>query len=248
MSYVVRPRVNMPKAPAWTVSRPAQLVSQPRTLDIVTRRYEISWLEADGEIGQKTAVAPAMPVFEQAFSALAQGALVQTDRGPVAVEDLLPGDMIATADAGLQKLTWTGAMVVFPNQAELGLPDCRLYRVTDGSYGHDRQSPDLILGSGARILPGYLATDSTSPLLAPADLVDGHSVIALNPVSSVRVFHLALARHSLIRANGVLIESYHPGIRPAMQLDDELLRHFTALFPQMRGLDGFGPVHHKRQG
>ena len=248
MNYVVRPKASLPKAPAWTVNRPAQIATKPKKLNIVTRRYEISWRDAAGSIDNKTIVAPAMPVFERAFNAFVQGTLIHTENGYVAIEDLQPGDKIATADGGLQTLNWIGSMMVFPQSQDLGLPSCKLFRVTDGSFGHDAQSPDLMLGPGARILPGQLATNSTSPLLEPADLEDGHSVISINPVSQVRVFHLALASHCLLRANGVLAESYHPGPAPGQELTPELFTHFLALFPNLRNLDGFGPLRHKRNG
>ncbi len=246
MSYIVRTRANMPRPPAWTVHRPAQIATPPKQLNVVTRRYEICWRDPAGNAEAKTCVAPAMPVFEKAFSAFAQGTLIQTETGQVAVEDLKPGDMIATADGGLQPLMWAGTMTVYPNHLELGVPSCRLFRITDGSFGHDRNAPDLMVGPAARILPGALAIDSSSPLLAPEDLADGQSVIAINPMSQVRTFHLALASHRLIRANGVLVESYHPGSEPHMTLTPELLDHFLALFPHLGSLGDFGPLNHKR--
>jgi len=246
MNYVVRTKTNFPKPQAWTVNRPSQLAVQPKKLDIITRRYDISWLAADGATDSKTSVAPALPIFEQAFNAVAQGALIQTETGHVAIEDLHPGMMIATADAGLQRLTWIGSMTLFPSQHELGLPVCQLFRMTDGGYGHDRGAPDLMVGSGARILPGMLAVNSSSPLVQPGALADGHSVIAINPVSAVRLFHLGLENHGLIRANGVVLESYHPGEQPHMQMAPELYNHFVALFPHIKEIEDFGPLNHRR--
>ncbi len=246
MNYVVSTKTNLPKAPGWTVNRPAQIVVKPKQLDVVTRRYEIEWMDAEQTVQNKTIVAPAMPIFEQAFGAFAQGTLIQTDRGYVAIEDLHPGAMIATADGGLQPLQWLGSMTLFPQQLELGLPSCRLYRVTDGGYGHDRDAPDLMMGPAARVLPGVLAIDSTSTLVDVPQLSDGSSVICINVVSPVRVFHLGLASHRLIRANGVLAESYHPGETTHMQMSSELYEHFLALFPHVKSLDDFGPLNHKR--
>ncbi len=246
MNYVVSTKANLPKAPGWTVNRPAQIVVKPKQLDVVTRRYEIEWLDSDGAEQSKTIVAPAMQIFEQAFGAFAQGTLIQTDQGYVAIEDLRPGAMIATADGGLQPLMWLGSMSLFPQQLELGLPACGLYRVTDGGYGQDQNAPDLMMGPAARVLPGILAIDSSSTLVDVSQLSDGNSVIYINVVSPVRVFHLGLASHRLIRANGVLAESYHPGNSSHMRLSAELYEHFLALFPHVKSLDDFGPLNHKR--
>lgn len=246
MSYVVRPNTNLAKPRAWTVNRPSALPAKPAQLDIVTRRYEISWLDSDGSAHSKPTVAPALPVFEAAFSTFAQGGLILTDQGYVAVEDLECGMVLSTVDGGAQVLNWIGAMTMYPHNLELGVPAPRLFRFTEGGYGHDTGTPDLMMGPGARVLPGVLATDSSSPLVPVSELADGHSVIGINPVSPVRVFHLGLERHSLMRANGILVESYHPGHSPHMDMPSEVYSHFVGLFPHMDSLDGFGAMNHRR--
>jgi len=246
MSYIVRTKINPAKTKAWTVNRQALSALQPKELDVVTRRYDVEWLNSDGTTDSKTCVAPAMKFFEQAFGSFAQGALIQTDQGYVAIEDLHPGMMIATADGGLQQLKWLGSMTIFPQNLELGVPTACLFRITDGCFGHDINTPDLVMGPAARVLPGVMAVNSTSPLVALDSLADGGSVIAINPVSPIRVFHLALSGHHLVRANGVLAESYHPGENPFLNIPPELYPHFLALFPHVNSIDEFGPLNHRR--
>lgn len=246
MNYVVSTKSNFRKPQAWTVNRPTNLRVQPKQLDVVTRRYEIEWLSADGVAETKTCVAPALPVFERAFSAFVQGALIQTDKGYVAIEDLRPGAMIATADGGLQPLLWIGSMTMFPNQHEMGLSACQMARITEGGYGHDSSCPDLMTGPAARILPGVMAVNSSSKLVNPGTLNDGRSVICVNVVSPMRVFHIAVKNHGLVRANGVLAESYHPGKHPHMEMEPELYNHFDGLFPHLDSVDDFGPLNHQR--
>jgi hypothetical protein len=246
MSYIVRAKINPAQNQAWTVNRQALSAQKPKQLDVVTRRYEIDWLNSDGSAESKTRVAPAMQVFEQAFGAFAQGALIQTDKGYSAIEDLSPGDMIATADAGLQKLQWIGSMTLYPQSLELGVPSSQLFRITDGGYGQDPNAPDLMMGPSARILAGVMAIDSSSPLISPQAMADGGSVIGINPVSPVRVFHLGLARHSILRANGVLAESYHPGPSPHTHMPTELYPHFMSLFPHIESIEEFGRQNHQR--
>lgn len=244
MSYIVRSNTNLAKPRAWTVNRPSALPSKPAQLDVVTRRYEISWLDGDGCAQNKPIVAPALPVFEAAFSAFAQGALILTDKGYVAVEDLECGMAISTVDGGAQVLKWIGSMIMYPKNLELGVPSPGLFRFTEGGYGLESGAPDLMMGPGARVLPGVLATDSSSPLVPASELADGHSVIGINPVSPVRVFHLGLERHSLVRANGILCESYHPGTTPHMEMPTEVYGHFLGLFPHLEKLDDFGSMNH----
>lgn len=247
MSYIVRANATLPKPKAWRVNQPETTIEERRRQTIPTRRVEISWLGAGGQPENKSAVIPAMPLFQNAFSAFAQGSLIQTVDGYVAVEDLEPGMMLATAEGAPQPITWIGSMTIFPNSPELNLPEASLFRVTDGGYGLDRTAPDLMLGPGARLLPGLMATSSASPLKDIADLADGGSVISIRPMSPVRVFHICLPGHRLIRANGVLTESFHPGANSRLYVSHEMYAIFLGLFPQIENEGGFGPLNHRRQ-
>lgn len=246
MSYVVRANSVLPKVKAWTVNQPAVSPAERERQTIPTRRAEISWLKEDGTVGSKNAVIPAMPVFLDAMSAVAQGTLIQTPEGKVAIEDLEPGMKVSTADGGVETIQWVGSMTMFPSSRDMNMPSSMLYRVTDGGYGLDRTAPDLMLGPAARVLPGMFATDSSSPLRDVKDMADGFSVIEIRPMSPVRVFHLALGNHRLIRANGVLIESYHPGSNVQLHLSREMLPIFMGMFPHLKGDGAFGALKHRR--
>ncbi len=197
-------------------------------------------------IETKTKVIPALPVFQEAFSAFAQGTLIQTTNGQVAIEDLAPGTKVVAGEGKSEVVQWIGSMTIFPSAADLDLPEASIYRLTDGGYGLDRGTPDLMLGPSARILPGVLATDSSSPLKDISEMADGHSVIEIKPMSPVRVFHIGLASHRLIRANGVLVESFHPGPNARLHLSHELFEIFMSLFPHLVDSGDFGPLNHRR--
>lgn len=246
MSYLVHSKSTLPRPRPWTVSRPEHYHSRQKELDVVTRRYNVAWLSASGDAKSHTIVAPAVPAFEQAFNAFAQGTLIQTESGKVAIEDLRPGDQIATADGGLQPLMWIGSMTLFPQQADLGLSSSHLYRITENIFGLDRSAPDLMLGAAARLLPGLFAVDSSSNLVDIDDLADGCSVVRVRPISAVRTFHLGLIGHRLIRANGVACESFHPGEYPHLEHSPEMFDIYMSLFPHVKSADDFGPLFHKR--
>jgi len=88
---------------------------RPQRVQPVMRRYEAVHLASNGDIVEHSHIAPAIPQFEEAFSAFARGTIFQTKTGPVAVEDLLPGDMVLTADGEFEKLTWKGSMMLVPS-------------------------------------------------------------------------------------------------------------------------------------
>ena len=73
------------------------------------------------------------------------------------------------------------------------------------------------------------------------DLIDGMGVVELTPPSAVRVFHLGFERHERILANGVEIESYHPGPARLAHLEPEQRGLFLSCFPHLDRIEDFGP-------
>ena len=65
-------------------------------------------------------------------------------------------------------------------------------------------------------------------------------------MSAVRVFHISLKNHRLLRVNGVLVESYHPGAEARLNLSREMFPIFMGIFPHMTSEGDFGPQNHKR--
>lgn len=212
----------------------------------ISRRHEVSWLAAENEVQHRTILAPAIAIFESAFSAFARGSLVQTPDGPVAIEDLRPGMSVDTLGGAPETIRWIGAMTLFSTTDPVGTPATFLYRIAEGSFGLAPGMPDLMLGTGARILKSA-SGDPNTRLLDVAQICDGSAVIQVRPRSPVQVFHLALESHHLIRVNNVVMESYHPGQDIRSQMPDGMFGDFVSLFPHIRTLADFGPLAYRRQ-
>ncbi len=218
------------------------------TRPIATRRVEIACIPAgrgtDPEVRMISCSVPAIPVFLDAFSAFATGTLFQTERGPVAVEDLWPGDRLRTVDAGFQTLLWRGMTHILPRAPGHNTALSRLTRLSSDSLGIARPMSDLILGPSARIAhraPEIASRTGKTAAFVPArDLVDGVQVIDLTPPSPVPVFHLALASQGRLIANGVEVESYHPGPLHTAGLRREMVPLFLSCFPHVTDLAAFG--------
>ena len=167
------PKANSSENRSLTAHRPRDV--QHRHM---TRRVEIQALLPNGEIRDFTGLAPARPT------------LFQTDNGLVAVEDLLPGDVIHTADRGVMTLIWKGCTTLAPSMhdASTGGP---LTRIHAESYGVGRPMPDLLLGPAARVMqrtPDLAASIGTDKALTPAaSLVDGMNAISVSTISPERV-------------------------------------------------------------
>ena len=223
---------------------------RPSTLDAparvapVHRRVGIAYLSPVGEVEELTRLVPALPVFDDAFSAFARGTMFATDRGLVAVEDLWPGAKVRLRDGGAARLLWRGSTMIVPQGQGQDPAMTRLTRISTDTLGLGRPFQDLMLGPKARVVnrhPGVrLLTGRDAALLPAVDLVDGVAVAEVSPPSPVEVFHLAFDRHERLLANGVEVESYHPGALHAFPLRGEQLSLFLSCFPHRQDLSDFG--------
>ncbi len=227
-------------------SRPAS-AGQMAQVQIPKRTYEVAALRMDGSlyIGQSTA--PAISLFEDAFSAMTHGSLVQTTTGLIAVEDLQPGDMINTASGEAAELAWVGTSTFSPIEAGKRTP---LIRIMPDALGQSRPERSLTVGPGARILhtPAALRglADGRQLLTPAAKLVDGVNVIEITPPTPTRMFHICLSRHAVINVDGIEMETFHPGATAPLEVGHSLRNRFISLFPRIGHLSDFGPLAHPR--
>lgn len=248
MTYPHRPggtAVSRPVAQAqsgqWTARR-TNATPQP---SVPPRRFQAMALLPGDELSEVVQRAPAHPVFESAFAAIARGTIMATEQGPVAIEDLIPGTLIETRDAGFQPVMWIGTLTIGPNIPLAHMP-ARLFRIPVDSFGPSRPMPDLMLAPHARLLHRSAKLRNVvqgDTALTPVTVFeDGYSVIRVAPASPVSVFHLAFRDHHILRANGLEIESFHPGDDLVSRINGESLRLFLSLFPHINSIADFGPM------
>ncbi|MEM6638023.1 MAG: Hint domain-containing protein [Pseudomonadota bacterium] len=211
------------------------------------RRYDIQFLGGNGHVEEVHRIAPAIEAFESTCAAFAHGTLLDGLDGPIAIEDLAPGMSLQTRDQGPLPILWIGSITLVPQPAESPVPGARLTRVTESSMGLGRPVRDLVLGPHARLLrriAGCLPLFGTDEVFAPATaLADGSAVIEVAPVSPVRVFHIGFHGQQIISANGLEVESFHPGRSDALRLTGKMAPMFLGLFPHLGSLSEFGPMH-----
>lgn len=208
--------------------------------------YEISYLRSDGQVRRQRQGAPAIPIFLAAFSAFARGTLIATTRGPIAVEDLVPGMKLVTNERGPAPLLWIGSMTLRPDARLFDDGRPALMRIMSDALGMGRPMSDLVAGPSARLLQRDPALGEQ--VLQPVhELADGMQVIGVTPPSPVELYHLALHRHATITVAGLPAETYHPGPAFDASLSLEDLATFLALFPHVRKPSDFGSLAHPRQ-
>jgi hypothetical protein len=214
------------------------------------RRYEVAHLRSDGTVQEFHRLAPAIPAFEDGFAALARGCLLPTDRGTVAIEDILPGDRVRTVSNGFQTVLWRGSIDVVPGKTPRSSAAGRLIRVSADALGVGRPGPDLLLGPAARLhhpTPGFAHVTGHDAAFVPiTDFVDGNSVFEVTPPGAVPVYQLGFAGHVRLLVNGVELDSHNPGSLGALGLRTEMLDLYLDLFPQVARLEELGPLLHPR--
>jgi hypothetical protein len=206
------------------------------------RPCRISWLNQAGDCEETRILIPALPAFEAAFCAFARGTLVDTPNGPTAIEDLLPGDLVLTADGGTQPITWIGTTTLVPTGGNPDLRAVSLHRVMTDAFGMSRPMSYMVTGPSARIL-----SRSGQVLMPISAFEDGVQVTALTPPSPVEMFNICLPMHAMIRAGGLEMESYHPGHGALRELGPAMRDLFMKLFPQLGHITDFGGMIHPRE-
>lgn len=165
------------------------------------------------------------------------GTEIQTPHGPRAIEDLKPGDLVLTRDAGPQPILWHGARSVM---AEARFAPIEFAPGTVGNDDILRVSPQhrmLIRDHRAQLYFGE------SEVLVPAkSLVNGTSVREASG-GIVTYHHLMFAEHQIITAAGAPSESYHPGGYSLAGLTDQARAELLAIRPGL-GADpaSYGPA------
>ena len=214
------------------------------------RRYEVAHLTPSNHVNDFSHLAPAIPAFEDCFGALGRGAILQTESGPRAVEDLWPGDRVMTASHGPQTLLWLGQMQIVPRSTQTRSEIGTMTRITAEAMGLSRPSTDLVLGPTARIAhraPGTQRLTGDEIVFVPArDFVDQCSVVALQPVAPVHAYQLGFADHCSISVNGIEVETLHPGLPHRLNLRSDIAALLMQLFPHKQTLGDFGPLLHPR--
>jgi len=132
------------------------------------------------------------------------GTLIEVAQGRRAIETLVPGDLVATRDNGLQPILWIGRKIV---QA---VGEFAPIRFEKGALGNDL--PLLVSPQHRMLIDDWRAEyfcGFPEVLSAAKHLVNGTSV-TVQEGGVVAYIHLLFAQHEVVFSNGVPSESYFP--------------------------------------
>ena len=132
---------------------------------------------------------------------LAPATLIATNAGAVPLEWLRPGDSILTRDNGYRPLLWIGR-----GRRVAGAGAQNVVAIEADRFGPGQPDQSLRLAPDHGILidgAAFLAEHGTAEVLAPASALTGSG--PTRPLGGL--FHLVLAGHELVLANGLWVES-----------------------------------------
>ncbi len=182
---------------------------------------------AGGIIGQMT-----FSNIEKVITCFTPGTLISTPHGPVAVEVLVPGDLVLTRDHGPQPLRWIGRRDL--TLADMIVqPQLQPVRITAGALGHGLPNRDMLVSPQHRMMiegaRAEMLFGDAQVLVAATHLrvLPGVAQVMTRGVSYI---HLMFDAHELIEADGAWSESFQPAERT---LDADQRIEIAALFPHV---------------
>ena len=157
-----------------------------------------------------------------------RGTAILTESGPRPVESLHPGDLIRTADHGLQPLRWVGLRRVSPQDIEAAPQFCPI-RIRAGALGPGLPKRDLKVSPQHRIL---LRHDGDEVLVAAGKLLALPGFSRALGTRRVAYFHLLFDRHEIVFAEGMATESLLLTPRALDGWGAQAVEEIRGLFPQ----------------
>ena len=166
----------------------------------------------------------------------ARGTRIETPRGPVAVEDLRPGDLVLTRDRGAQPLRWVGSSRV-DGGTLASTPRLRPIRIRAGALGQHAPAQDLLVSPQHRILVRSKIAQrmfgAAEVLVAAKQLVLLDGIDVAEDLAEVEYFHLLFDRHEVVISNGAETESLYTGPQALRSVGPAARQEILDLFPQL---------------
>jgi Hint domain len=168
------------------------------------------------------------------------GTLIQTDRGEVLVEAIVPGDRVLTRDRGYQAVRWVGRRHL--TKDDLGVtPHLVPVRIERGALGPDMPSRDMQVSPQQRLLvqgPRTKLLFGETEVLVPALHLIGYPGIGRADVAITDYIHIMCDRHEVIWSDGIWTESFQPGDQTLAGLDAAQRGELQEIFPALRARSG----------
>lgn len=164
------------------------------------------------------------------------GTLIETDKGPFPVEQLVTGDKVLTRDNGYQTIRWIGSKHIDGRELAAS-PHLRPILVRAGALGDDLPARDMQLSPNHRLMVSSEQTalyfEDREVLVSAKHLVNNRGIYNVQTTGTTYI-HFLFDRHELVRSNGSWTESFQPVDYSLRALGNAQRQEILELFPELR--------------
>lgn len=168
-----------------------------------------------------------------------RGTMIETDCGPLAIEELQRGDRVETLDAGFQRIRWIGSRRIDAQELARN-PKLLPIRIRAGALGRGLPEEDLLVSPQHRILVASRIAErmfgSHQVLVAAKQLLLIDGINVAEEVKEVEYFHFMFDRHQIVFAAGAPTETMFTGIEALKAVSPEARREIFEIFPELMRL------------
>ena len=176
---------------------------------------------------------------------VARGTRIDTMRGPLAVEDLVCGDLVRTMDGVPQPVRWIGSRRVQAREMALD-PSLRPVRFEPDAMGPGNPERALRVSPQHRVFlqdwRAQLMFGEDQVLVPAKSLINDSTVRRETGNEEIEYFHILFDEHQIMFTEGLATESFHPGAYTLAELDAPVRAELLKLFPHLQDDTGYGAV------
>lgn len=165
------------------------------------------------------------------------GTRILTAFGHLPIESLKPGDLIHTADNGLQPLKWMGSRHITRARLHVA-PHLAPIKISKDAFGPGLPMADMWVSPAHRFLlrsKRFNNAYGESEVLAPASGLDnGTSITTDKHLKDTQYVHLLFDEHQVIFAENVPTESFFPNPETLMALEPAARQQVFDNLPELK--------------
>lgn len=174
------------------------------------------------------------------------GCNILTAFGDIPIEHLQVGDLVHTADNGLQPIRWIGSRDVTRTKMQVA-PTSQPVLIKKHAFGPYMPAQDIYVSQQHQML---LETEDAQRLfncdsvLAPAKaLVNGETILLEPSAPEVQYIHIMFDEHQVVFVDGLPSESFFPSPGSLMSLSEDDRRWVFELLPNLEAHPmSYGPM------
>ncbi len=164
------------------------------------------------------------------------GSRILTAFGDIPVEHIRAGDLVHTADNGLQPVRWIGKRQLTGSRLHVA-PHLRPIKIFRDAFGPGLPAADMWVSPSHRFLLDNMQSSllfGQEEVLAPANgLVDNDKVIEDHSLNEAMYVHLLFDEHQIVFVEGVPTESFYPCPNSLMSLEEKARTEVFDVLPNL---------------